>query len=515
MAITEVLAGHLYSLLAAVGGIPGAIALTVVGYTLYTAIYNRYFHPLRHIPGPLWSTMFPGMGKYDGSKMRSPFHLLELHEKHGPAVRIEPNRISFADKNALRTIYSSHAFIKGPVYHSFDIGKIPQTFSTVDVDTSKKRKRMLGPSFGATNVAQLEELIHAVGPKMMVDRLNLQYSKQSGGAMQVDLFNVFFEMTFGVIGRMAFGKQMISIDDDLFSLRIVQLIKAMDAGMFTQFVLPRWSWDIARDVFGVKALLDFKELVDYASDSIHERRRLIESGEKVPSDLLQTMMDAVDPETGDQLTHYELASDLIIVCFAGVDTSSNTLTWTFDQLFQHPAAMARLEAEVLAAFPDKSERITYKAAKDKLQYLDAVLLESMRMRTVAAEFLGRVVPEGGREIGGVYVPGGCFVGVSAHVMHNHSRFWDAPEQFRPERYLEGSPEEIAENRQMVTPFSIGVRSCIGRQLALVELVVGLATIIQQFEIRPAQQPYVPLEMQAAFVLSPTSRSLQAVLTPRQ
>ncbi|KAI8867588.1 cytochrome P450 [Ramicandelaber brevisporus] len=514
-ALTDTLLGSVLATLSAVGGIPGAIVLAAVGYTLYVAIYNRYFHPLRHIPGPLYSTMFQGMATWDSAKMRSPLHLLELHEQYGPIVRYEPQRLSYADHNALRTIYSTHSFPKASLYTSFDIGKMHQIFSTVDVDTSKKRKRMLGPSFGAANISQLEELIHQVGPQMTVDRLNLQYRRQSGDFMTVDLYNIFFEMTFGVIGRLAFGKQMISVDDDLFSLRIVQLIKAMDKGMLSQFCLPRWSWDIARDMFGMKPLVDFKELVVYASESILERRKLIESGEKVPSDLLQMLMDAVDPETGDVLTHSETAAELIILCFAGVDTSSNTLTWTLDQLFQHPGAMARLEAEVLEAFPDKSERITYKVAKDSLPFMDAVLLEAMRMRTVGGEILSRVVPEGGREVGGIFVPGGYEVGISSHVMHNYSEFWDDPEQFRPERYLEGTPDEIAANRQKVIPFSVGVRSCIGRQLALVELVVGLATLIQQFEIKPAEQPYVPLEMQSAFVMSPTSKSLMAKIRPRK
>ncbi|KAI8867033.1 cytochrome P450, partial [Ramicandelaber brevisporus] len=211
----------------------------------------------------------------------------------------------------------------------------------------------------------------------------------------------------------------------------------------------------------------------------------LESGEKVESDLMQLMMDAVDPETGDKLTRCELASDLLILNFAAVDTTSNTLTWTFDLLFQRPDVMAKLEAEVLEAFPDRNERITYKVARERLPYLDAVLTESMRIRTIVGEFLPRVVPEGGRQIGSVFVPGGYEVGVPAHVMHNYSQYWDSPEIFKPERFLEGTPEEIAARRQLVTPFSIGVRSCIGRQLAMVQLVVGLATIIQHFEIRPA------------------------------
>ncbi|KAI8870634.1 cytochrome P450 [Ramicandelaber brevisporus] len=161
-----------------------------------------------------------------------------------------------------------------------------------------------------------------------------------------------------------------------------------------------------------------------------------------------------------------------------------------------------------------TERITYKAAKERLPYLDAVLTESMRIRTIAGDNPLRVVPEGGRQIGGVFIPGGYQVGVAAHVIHNYSQYWDEPEKFMPERFLEGTPEEISARRQLVTPFGVGVRSCIGRQLAMVELVVDLATIIQQFEIKPIQNPYVPLKMQSGFVMSPVNKSLIVNIRPR-
>ncbi|KAI8865998.1 hypothetical protein GQ42DRAFT_110166, partial [Ramicandelaber brevisporus] len=95
-------------------------------------IYNRYFHPLRHIPGPFWSSLFPGLKLYDTSLKRAPFHSLELHERYGPVVRYEPDMVSFSEKEAQRTIYSSHSFTKSPLYSSFDIDKVHQTFSTID-----------------------------------------------------------------------------------------------------------------------------------------------------------------------------------------------------------------------------------------------------------------------------------------------------------------------------------------------------------------------------------------------
>ncbi|KAI8872099.1 cytochrome P450 [Ramicandelaber brevisporus] len=515
--LVDMVVGIFKPIIDALGGLPCAILLTITAYVLYVGIYNRYFHPLRDVPGPVWGSMFPGMYLIDSLLKRSPFRMLELHEKYGPVVRYEPNELSFADSASLRTIYSTHSFVKTPHYHDFDIADHEQIFSTTDPEVSKKHKRMLGPTFGAPNIAQLEELIHDVGPKVMVDRLKLQYSKQGGKYMKVDLVNTFFESTFGVIGRLVFGQQLIYADDaegGEFSRRVVQLIKDMSMGFYMQALFPRWSWELARDVLGVKPLVELKELTGYAMDAVKQRREEVRAGEKVDSDMLQMIMDAADPETGDTLNDSEIVAANMILIFAGSDTSANTLAWTFDLLFQHPAAMARLESEVLSAFPDMSERISFRAAKDTLHYLDAVLLESMRMRSVAGDILHRHVPDGGRQIGGYHVPAGTTVGVASFVHHNYSQYWDEPLKFKPERFLEGTPEDIAARRQMVIPFSIGVRSCIGRTLAIVELVVNLATIIQQFEIRPAEEPYKPLEMESAFVIGAKSNMLMAKIRPR-
>ncbi|KAI8871584.1 cytochrome P450 [Ramicandelaber brevisporus] len=295
----------------------------------------------------------------------------------------------------------------------------------------------------------------------------------------------------------------------------------MDRGLSFQFVFPKWMHGFLRDVVGFQPLVDIKRAAEFASERLVDRRRHMEAlarGEKVDAivnDNLQMLIDAVDPETGSRLTHDETVAEELVIMFAGTDTSANTMTWTVDLLFQHPEVFARLEAEILGAFPDPDERITYKAAKELLPYLDAVLLESMRLRTVAAAPLSRVVPSGGRDLAGYFFPADTVISASLHVMHNYSALWDEPSRFWPERFLDGPAEVVAERRQQVMPFSIGVRSCIGRQLALVEVVVGLATMIQQFEIRPAQEPYQPLEMHSVFVASPKSKSLMASIRPRR
>ncbi|KAI8873509.1 cytochrome P450, partial [Ramicandelaber brevisporus] len=208
------------------------------------------------------------------------------------------------------------------------------------------------------------------------------------------------------------------------------------------------------------------------------------------ADILQMFMDAVDPETGARLDNDSLVAEASVMLVAGSDTAAFTLMWTFDLLFQHPRVFRKLEAEILARFPSRDAVIAFKDAKE-LAYLDAVILESMRVRAVAGQLIPRVVPAGGRVLGGHFIPGGYGVGASLESVHRDPSVFDEPTLFKPERFVDGTADELAMRRQHVIPFSVGVRSCLGRQLALAEIYTAVPTLIRRFVIQPAEQPYPP------------------------
>lgn len=75
-------------------------------YALFTAIYNTFFHPLKHIPGPL-SARISGI-PYAVSMRNGTVatYIREAHEKYGEAVRVAPNEVSFiSGETAWQDIY--------------------------------------------------------------------------------------------------------------------------------------------------------------------------------------------------------------------------------------------------------------------------------------------------------------------------------------------------------------------------------------------------------------------------
>jgi cytochrome P450 len=90
--------------------------------------------------------------------------------------------------------------------------------------------------------------------------------------------------------------------------------------------------------------------------------------------------------------------------FAGMGTTANTLTWALYELLRNPDVYELVEKDILEEFPNFNEPISVEKAKSNLKYLEAALLESMRIYPVAPGGLPRVVPKGGVTIAGHYLP---------------------------------------------------------------------------------------------------------------
>lgn len=118
----------------------------------------------------------------------------------------------------------------------------------------------------------------------------------------------------------------------------------------------------------------------------------------------------------------------------------------------------------------------------KLPYTNAVIKESMRVYP-PVPLLGREATED-VVIGDYLIPKNTVVIISQWVMHHSPKYFDQPEAFQPERWLETSGEQPLEKRLpqgVYFPFGDGPRICIGKGFALMEAVLLLATIAQKYQ----------------------------------
>jgi cytochrome P450 len=115
-------------------------------------------------------------------------------------------------------------------------------------------------------------------------------------------------------------------------------------------------------------------------------------------------------------------------------------------------------------------------------YLRACIDETLRLAPPGGATFWRVVETGGTSIGGTFIPEGCEVGVGTYIMHHHPSYWDKPFSFTPERWL----EDRGASKAPYFPFNIGNRGCVGKPLAIAQLMLSFARLLWEFDFRRAE-----------------------------
>src|SRR5919112_5631196 len=202
------------------------------------------------------------------------------------------------------------------------------------------------------------------------------------------------------------------------------------------------------------------------------------SGEDA-GDLLSMLLAVRDEETGEGMTDRQLRDEAMTVFLAGHETTATALSWTWHLLSEHPEVESRLQEELREVLADRPPTV---GDLPRLHYTDMVVKESMRLYPPAWAF-GRETVED-CEIGGYHVPAGTQLVMSQWVMHRDPRYYERAEEFRPERWVDGSVEKLPPYAYF--PFGGGPRLCIGRSFAKMEAVLLLATITQKFRLQLAQ-----------------------------
>ncbi len=125
-----------------------------------------------------------------------------------------------------------------------------------------------------------------------------------------------------------------------------------------------------------------------------------------------------------------------------------------------------------------------------LPYANAVIKESLRCYPVAWVFQRTAAED--VEIGGYHVPKGTLIWISPWVVHHDARWYPEPESFAPERWLKEKSEQPI--REAYIPFGGGSRICIGNGFAMMESVLVLVTLVQQYHVSVLPTPPVEIEM---------------------
>ncbi|KAJ2714974.1 hypothetical protein H4R19_001456, partial [Coemansia spiralis] len=371
-------------------------------------------------------------------------------------------------------ILGSHAFVK-PGAYAMPSAVEPNTFSTQSPEVNIERRRQVGPGFSHRHLHTMEGSILQCGVGGVQRKLDTllraeQEKDGSGRAVVIQYYKWFSLITLDTIGLLGFGREFHALERENHEL--VPALNTLRTINYITMALPwlkRVPKVIARRLRWVAMLLGFSQ------SAIDERRRQ-GPGAEVP-DLLQLIIDT-GRDDGKKLTDAQMVSETILHLIAGVDTTTAGLTWTLATLLYNPHIMQRLTTDIRREFPDRATPIDYESCRQRLPYLSAVISESMRVLSPAPSILPRVAPAGGLRLGGYFMPAGTWLCCPLGAVHQNPDSFRNPLVFDPDRFMGDSSE-----KHSLLAFSTGVRACLGRNLALLEMNVVLANLLRSYDLR--------------------------------
>jgi cytochrome P450 len=202
-------------------------------------------------------------------------------------------------------------------------------------------------------------------------------------------------------------------------------------------------------------------------------------------DLLGTLLKARH-EDGSPMPDQQVRDEVLTILLAGHETTAVSLSWTWLLLSQHPEVEQKLWAELSAVLNGRSPTLQDLAS---LPYTERVVKEAMRLYPPVWAIVRTAIKP--VEIGGFLIPAKSPVIMSQWVMHHDARYYDQPDSFDPDRWLDERYKSAP--RFSYFPFGGGPRICIGASFAQTEAALVLATIAQRYQIRVAStSPVQPI-----------------------
>jgi cytochrome P450 len=292
----------------------------------------------------------------------------------------------------------------------------------------------------------------------------------------------------GWLGSVAIGHEIRCITSDVLTRFFLEDHRLSNAGPIS---LDEYARSFARVEEGLEArVFDPIGIVDRVrgrargqsgfSDSVARITEVIEERVSRAAAESPPRKSALDLMLG-QLPEQTVCREIRTMTAAGA-TTVHLLTWLCHLLGAHQEVQRKLRRELNSRMDEGVELIS---TLEGCAYLNAVIHEGLRLYPPAPYLLRQAAPTVATESDPDLPPPSSLVLISIWAMHRHRDFWESPDEFVPERWLE-MRDRGAESVEAFMPFGKGPRVCIGRRFALIEAMIILSEIVRRFEIRPVR-----------------------------
>ncbi|KAH5400403.1 hypothetical protein HBI47_199000 [Parastagonospora nodorum] len=464
--------------LALAGSVSAGLVLLYLTHCILAAIYQLFFSPLRHIKGPRLRIAFPVFQHITFLRGSLDSTLLRLHQHYGHAVRIGPNEISFNNAKAWDDIYGHGKNLPKASFFDAPKGLPEHLISANSADHTRYRKAMSN-GFSENSIRLQEPLIKVHSDLFLARLRDLAISNQ-----RIDMVKWLHLVTFDLIGDLAFGQSfgcLESSDEGGFVRNMFYFIKAGAwLRVASSYPLLKWLFRITTPKHLIEAHNAQLELAKNTTT-----KRMNNADQQGRGDFLDAMVKKRNQPGG--LNDLEIIVNANILISAGAETSATTMAGTLFWLLKNPKVMAKVQHEVRTTFKSQDE-INFITSTSKLPFMISCITEAMRRFPPLPITLPRKTPENQRTVvSGHELPPNVIVGVNQYSAYLDARNFHRPEEYIPERwdaadYKDPKSEFHLDRREVLQPFSVGPRNCIGRNLAYCETRTLLALLFYNFDM---------------------------------
>lgn len=389
---------------------------------------------------------------------------------------------------------------------------------TAGVVDHARYRRLLSHAFSSKALKDQESVVNVYVELLMV-KLAVACQTKSGQPAVVDMARWINFTTFDMTGDLVFGESFHCLESEALHGWVSFIFSFFKSASFVASIRLLGLESILMAMIPKSMMEKRAQHFEYVKSSVAKRLALAGEERTSRPDFMSAVLQEESQGSARKLSMSvsEIEATFGVLVMAGSETTATTLSACINYSVRNPNALARLTDTVRSTF--KSPTAMTSASLENLEYLNAVINESLRLCAPIPCGVPRMCPPGGATVCGLALPAYTAVAVHNFSINRREALWHDACAFRPERWLgdEGSHDSDEKEahggrtefrgdvHDALRPFSLGPRQCMGMRLAWAEMRLVVARLVWSFDLqlvqsREGEPGYKPWEEQQTYSL---------------
>ncbi|KAE8151233.1 cytochrome P450 [Aspergillus avenaceus] len=428
-------------------------------------IYRLFFHRLGHFPGPFWARVTKVWHAWKSRNRQNHFLLADLHRRYGDFVRTGPSEVTVFHPDVFMSVDGPNTqCIKSEWYDLLHPEKALVTARTKDAHAPRRRQWNRGFTPKALN--QYQDRILPI-----IDQLDHCIQSDIAAGQASEVTDLFYWLGFDRMGDFIFCETFDMLAKKRWNHIIVLLQRALS--ILGPLGPVPWLVHIAFKLLPrVWIIKDWFDMVAWCEGRLQKRMQIPIDPSVTPDVAHYLIQDARENTS----TESWLVGDSILAIVAGSEPTAVALMALFYELGKSPQ-YADIIFEELQDVDIRDGRELLRRCPN----MEAAILEILRLYPALPTGGNRKTSKEGIYIGGTFIPPETTVVAPRFSISRREDCFEEAEKFIPERWT--TRPEMVRNRAAYTPFGTGHHSCLGRAVAMNDMMLVTARLLRQYRIR--------------------------------